>query len=87
MDAATVDFKGGGDTEFYNKIMNVRDPELIYETLIAMKDKGWWVEVTNLVIPKYGDNPENIRRMARWIADNLNPETPFHLLRLRGAHR
>jgi pyruvate formate lyase activating enzyme len=87
MDAATVDFKGGGDREFYNKIMNVRDPELIYETLIAMRDKGWWVEVTNLVIPRYGDNPENVRRMARWIADNLGPETPFHLLRFHPDYK
>ncbi|MCX8195569.1 MAG: AmmeMemoRadiSam system radical SAM enzyme [Acidilobaceae archaeon] len=87
MDAATVDFKGGGSKEFYDKIMNVRDPDLIYETLLAMRDKGWWIEVTNLVVPKYGDDEGLVRRMARWIAENLGPETPFHLLRFHPDYK
>ena len=81
IDAATVDFKGGGDPEFYRKIMFVPDPDLIFETALAMRDKGWWVEVTNLVVPQVGDKPEYVRRLARWVAENLGPETPFHLLR------
>ncbi|MFN4046608.1 MAG: AmmeMemoRadiSam system radical SAM enzyme, partial [Acidilobaceae archaeon] len=87
VDAATVDFKGGGSREFYSKIMNVRNPELIYETIIAMRDKGWWIEITNLVVPKYGDDQEHIRKMARWILENLGPETPFHLLRFHPDYK
>ncbi|MEM1873514.1 MAG: AmmeMemoRadiSam system radical SAM enzyme [Acidilobaceae archaeon] len=81
IDAATVDFKGGGNALFYRDLMRVRDPELIFETLRAMKEKGWWVEVTNLVVPRYGDREEDVRKLARWIAENLGDETPFHLLR------
>ena len=87
MDAATVDFKGGGDPEFYRKIMLVPDPELIYETALAMRDKGWWIEVTNLVVPQVGDKPEYVRKMARWIVENLGPETPFHLLRFHPDYK
>ncbi len=87
IDAATVDFKGGGNRDFYRKIMRVPDPEYIYESLKAMKDKGWFIEVTNLVVPKIGDKPEDVRRMARWIVENLGPETPFHLLRFHPDYK
>ena len=87
MDAATVDFKGGGDPEFYRKIMFVPDPEPIFETILAMKDKGWWIEITNLVVPQVGDKPEYIRRLARWVYENLDPEIPFHLLRFHPDYK
>ncbi len=81
MDAATVDFKGGGNKEFYQKFMGVPDPEPIYNSILEMKKQGWWIEITNLVVPIYGDKEEDIRRLAKWIVENLGDETPFHLLR------
>ena len=81
MDAATVDFKGAGNKEFYRRFMGVHDPEPIYGTLIEMKRKGIFIEITNLVVPRYGDSPEDLRKLARWVVENLGPETPFHLLR------
>ena len=81
MDAATVDFKAAGDRDFYRKYMGVPDPEPIKESLKAMKEKGWWIEVTNLVVPKIGDSEEGVRKLARWIVENLGDRTPFHLLR------
>lgn len=87
MDAATVDFKGGGNKEFYRKYVFVPDPEKIFETLLAMKDKGWWIEITNLVVPKYGDKANDIRKLSRWIMENLGPETPFHLLRFHPDYK
>ncbi|MGC9210212.1 MAG: AmmeMemoRadiSam system radical SAM enzyme [Acidilobus sp.] len=81
MDAATVDFKGGGNKDVYRRLMAVPDPEPIFETLKAMKEKGMWIEITNLVIPKYGDSESDVRRLARWIVENLGDHVPFHLLR------
>lgn len=81
MDAATVDFKGSGNKEFYREIMAVPDPEPIYESILAMKEAGWWIEITNLIVPRIGDREEDLKRLARWIVDNLGDETPFHLLR------
>ncbi|UNQ74010.1 AmmeMemoRadiSam system radical SAM enzyme [Infirmifilum sp. NZ] len=81
MDAATVDFKGGGNPDFYRKFMGVPDPSPIYDTLLTMKEKGMHVEITNLVVPLVGDNEDDLKKLARWIADNLGVETPFHLLR------
>lgn len=81
MDAATVDFKGGGNREFYKKYVGVLDPDKIFNTLLAMKEKDWWIEITNLVVPEVGDKPEDVRRLAKWIVEHLGPQTPFHLLR------
>ena len=87
MDAATVDFKGGANKDFYKKYMFVPDPEPIFETLLAMKDKGWWIEITNLVVPEVGDREEDVRRLARWIVENLGDEVPFHLLRFHPDYK
>jgi pyruvate formate lyase activating enzyme len=81
MDAATVDFKGGANPGFYRKFMGVPSPEPIFETLRLMKEKGVFIEVTNLVVPLVGDNEDDVRKLARWIAENLGDETPLHLLR------
>ncbi|NPA05284.1 MAG: AmmeMemoRadiSam system radical SAM enzyme [Crenarchaeota archaeon] len=87
IDGATVDFKGCGNPEFYRRFMGVPDPSPIFTALLAMKKAGWWIEVTNLVVPKYGDREEDLRRLARWIVENLGEETPFHLLRFHPDYR
>ncbi|MFQ6080494.1 MAG: AmmeMemoRadiSam system radical SAM enzyme [Candidatus Bathyarchaeia archaeon] len=87
LDAATVDFKGGGDPEFYKKFSAVRSVEPIYESLKEMRRKGIHVEVTNLVVPKMGDSMEGIRELATWIRDNLGKDVPFHLLRFHPNYR
>ena len=81
LDAATVDFKGGGDPEFYKTFSAVPSVEPIYESLKEMKRNNIHIEITNLIVPKIGDSIERIRQLAAWIRDNLGEDTPFHLLR------
>ncbi|MEM2129824.1 MAG: AmmeMemoRadiSam system radical SAM enzyme [Candidatus Bathyarchaeia archaeon] len=81
LNAATVDFKGGGDPEFYKRFSSVPSVEPIYESLKEMKAHDIHIEITNLVVPKIGDSIERIKELAAWIAKNLNQDTPFHLLR------
>ncbi|MCE4626565.1 MAG: AmmeMemoRadiSam system radical SAM enzyme, partial [Desulfurococcales archaeon] len=81
MDAATVDFKGGGNPDFYKKYSGVLNPEHIFEAILAMRDNGWFIEITNLVVPEVGDHEDDISKLSGWIVDNIGPETPFHLLR------
>jgi pyruvate formate lyase activating enzyme len=81
IDAATVDFKASANKEFYRKFMGVHDPDPTFGTLIEMREKGIFIEITNLIVPKYGDKEDDLRKLARWVLDNLGPETPFHLLR------
>jgi len=87
LDAATVDFKGGADPEFYKKFSAVPSVEPIYESLKEMRRQGIHVEITNLVVPKVGDSFDRIREVATWIRDNMGKDTPFHLLRFHPNYR
>jgi len=81
LDAATVDFKGNADPEFYKKYMLVPKAEEVFETIKLMKEAGIYIEITDLVVPRIGDDLERARKLIRWIHDNLGPETPVHFLR------
>ncbi|MEM0380412.1 MAG: AmmeMemoRadiSam system radical SAM enzyme [Desulfurococcaceae archaeon] len=87
VDAATVDFKGCGNIDFYRKFMGVLSPEPIFETIVEMKRHNWWIEITNLVIPKYGDRENDFVKLVKWIIDNIGEETPFHLLRFHPDYK
>ena len=87
LDAATVDFKGGGDPDFYKSVMSVPNVEHIYETLKELKLQGVHIEITNLIVPRMGDSLDRIRKMAKWICDFLGPDTPFHLLRFHPDYK
>jgi pyruvate formate lyase activating enzyme len=87
LDAATVDFKGGADPEFYRKFSAVPSVEPIFESLKEMKRHDIHVEITNLIVPKMGDSIERIRELAVWIRDNLGKDTPFHLLRFHPDYK
>ncbi len=87
LDAATVDFKGHANKEFHVKKMGVPSPDHIFEALTQMKKKGVHVEITDLIVPKEGDSESDLRKLARWIVDNLGPDTPFHLLRFFPNYR
>jgi pyruvate formate lyase activating enzyme len=87
LDAATIDFKGGGDPDFYKSVMAVPNVEAIYETLKELKMCNVHIEITNLVVPKFGDSIDRIRSMAIWIRDHLGKDTPFHLLRFHPEYK
>ncbi|UCE43583.1 MAG: AmmeMemoRadiSam system radical SAM enzyme, partial [Candidatus Bathyarchaeota archaeon] len=81
LDAATVDFKGAGNPEFYKEFSAVPSVEPIYKALKQMKKEGIHLEITDLVVPRIGDSLEEIRKLAEWVRDNLGKDTVFHLLR------
>lgn len=81
LDAATVDFKASGDPKFHRKFMSVGNIEPVFDTLREMKKKEIFIEITDLIVPKYGDNMEYVRKLAKFTVENLGPEIPFHLIR------
>ena len=81
LDAVTVDFKGAGDPEVYARLMKVPSVEPVYDCLRELKKHKIHIELTNLVVPKYGDSDEQLGKLATWIVENLGADTPFHLLR------
>jgi pyruvate formate lyase activating enzyme len=80
LDAATVDLKGSLNLEFYRKFSQVPKVEPIFDALIAYKKNNVYIEITNLVVPEVGDKIKDLRKLCKWIVNNLGPETPLHLL-------
>ena len=85
VDAANIDLKAMTD-EFYREVCS-GTLKPVLNALILAKAKGVWVEVTNLLIPTLNDKPEQIRRLVRWIGNNLGAETPVHFSRFFPRHR
>lgn len=79
LDAASVNFKGSGNKDFYQEYMSVPKVEPIFTSMDYMHEKGILVEITNLIIPEIGDHLEDTRSLAEWTVKHLGERTPFHL--------
>ena len=80
MDAVNVDLKGFSE-EFYAKIGLMAQLKPVLETLKTIKKEGVWLEITNLIIPNFNDDPQKIKEMCIWIKENLGDEVPLHFSR------
>ena len=79
LDAANIDLKSFSD-EIYRKVSGGH-LQPVLDTIIAMKETGVWIELTNLVIPGINDDMEMIRRMCRWLCENGLATAPLHFSR------
>ncbi len=59
----------------------------VLDALVIQKEEGVWLEVTNLVIPTINDDMAMIRRMSKWMVDNLGPDTPLHFSRFHPQYQ
>jgi pyruvate formate lyase activating enzyme len=85
LDAANVDLKAFRD-ETYREYVGAR-LQPVLDSLKAMKRLGIWLEVTTLVIPGVNDEPRELRDAARFVVQELGPETPWHISRFFPAYR
>ena len=76
VDAANIDLKGITE-KFYREVCSAT-LRPVQDALVTAKSAGVHIEVTNLVIPTLNDEPEQIRRLCRWVKVNLGGETPLH---------
>ena len=83
--AANVDLKGFSE-EFYARWCGGR-LHVVLDNLRRMKACGWWLEITTLIIPGINDSRDELRQLARFICQELGPETPWHLSAFHGAYR
>ena len=79
LDAANVDLKSFSD-DIYNKVSGGH-LQPVLDTILAMKQAGVWVEITNLVIPDLNDDMDMIRCMCRWLNEKGLAEAPLHFSR------
>ena len=79
LDAANIDLKSFSD-EIYSKVSGGH-LQPVLDTILAMKQAGVWVEITNLIIPGINDDMQMIRRMCHWLKENNLKEAPLHFSR------
>ncbi|TVR68374.1 MAG: AmmeMemoRadiSam system radical SAM enzyme [Spirochaetaceae bacterium] len=79
LDAVNVDLKSF-DPEFYRNLCG-GELQPVLDTLKVLGKNGVHLEITNLLIPTMNDDTAMIRRMCRWIHDELGPDVPLHLAR------
>lgn len=88
LDAITIDFKGSAEPEFTRKFIGVPDPKPIFDTLLEIRDKTKiHVEITDLIVPKVGDNLDYARKLSKFIYDKFGPEMPIHFLRFHPDYK
>ncbi|MFK5926214.1 MAG: AmmeMemoRadiSam system radical SAM enzyme [Desulfuromusa sp.] len=76
IDGMNIDIKAFTD-KFYKEISGARLKPVLDAVKYAYK-KGIWIEITTLWIPGKNDSDEEIRNIAKFIAE-LNPAIPWHL--------
>lgn len=84
-DAVTITYKGGTE-DYYQRVVGGSLAPVL-EAMVQVKASGRWLEVATLVVPTLNDRPEALRAMARWLAANLGPDTPWHLERFEPEYR
>ncbi len=79
LDAACIDLKGF-DPKYYREVVD-GELEPVLNTLKTLRRQKVHVEIVNLVIPQFNDQPRTISDMCAWIRDELGPLTPLHFSR------
>ena len=83
--AANVDLKAFTEA-FYVEQCGARLAPVL-ENMKHMRELGWWLEITTLLIPGLNDSPAELAEMAGFIATHLGVDTPWHLSRFHPDHQ
>jgi pyruvate formate lyase activating enzyme len=79
LDAANVDLKAFREPT-YRRYAGAR-LQPVLDSLKAIRRRGIWLEVTTLIIPGLNDDPAELRDAATFVAQELGPDTPWHISR------
>jgi len=77
IDAANVDLKAF-DESFYRRLCAGRLEPVLDTLRWLVHETDVWLEITNLIIPRENDVPEDIKRMCGWMVETLGPDVPVH---------
>ncbi|MCY2951687.1 MAG: AmmeMemoRadiSam system radical SAM enzyme [Planctomycetota bacterium] len=75
LDAYKVDLKTFSDRN-YRQLGGVLDH--VTTTIKMLKQRNLWVEIVTLIVPTFSDDPDDLKRMAAFIA-SVDPLIPWHI--------
>lgn len=79
LDAANIDLKVFDESTHMKLTGATLKPVL--DTLRMLKSEYVWLEITNLLVPGYSDDPVKIQEMCHWLVINGFSDTPLHFSR------
>jgi pyruvate formate lyase activating enzyme len=85
IDAANIDLKAFSESTYLKLTGGKLQPVL--DSLLVYKEMGVWLEITNLIVPSWSDNLDEIKRMCKWLSDNGFRNTPLHFSRFYPMHK
>jgi pyruvate formate lyase activating enzyme len=77
LDAVNVDLKGFTE-KFYREVAGATLSGVL-ATLRDYRRLGIWLEITTLIIPGWNDSDEELAAIARFIAEELGDQIPWHV--------
>ncbi|KWT85552.1 AmmeMemoRadiSam system radical SAM enzyme [Candidatus Magnetominusculus xianensis] len=83
LDADNIDLKG--NDEFYKQVCGGR-VKPVKDTIMLMKERGVWVEVTTLIIPGLNDSDETLKDIAGFIK-SVDQAIPWHVTSFRPTYK
>jgi pyruvate formate lyase activating enzyme len=83
--AYKVDLKAFSEKTYRDQCGGELKPVL--DTLRRLAKAKVWTEIVTLVIPSLNDSEAEIRSLARFVRDEVGPETPVHFTRFRPTYR
>lgn len=86
VNAMTIGLKGFDDA-FYEHALGVHLEPVLEAIKTIKKRTRCWLELVNLIVPTYNDDPEKITKMVRWIRKNLGGNVPLHIARFVPMYR
>ncbi len=85
MHAVTVDLKAF-TPDFY-RVVSESELAPVLRSLQQIHRSGVHLEIVNLVVPTRNDDLDDIRRMVRWIGEELSDQVPLHFTRFHPAYK
>ena len=85
IDAARVDLKSFSN-DIYQKL-SAGTLQPVLNTLKTIAGLGVWLEIVNLVVPGWTDDPDMIKRMCNWLATNGLASYPLHFDRFHPEYK
>lgn len=79
IDGANIDLKSFNESTYLK--LSGGKLQAVLDSLKIYRDMGVWLEITNLVVPTWTDNLDEIGKMCRWLSDNGFKKVPIHFSR------
>jgi pyruvate formate lyase activating enzyme len=85
LDAIKIDLKGFSE-DFYRNVSNAH-LQPVLRSIKQIRKSNTHLEIVNLVVPTLNDRLDQLRALARWLAQEISPDIPLHFSRFSPLYK